>query len=343
VAARESTPAQKFKLYTVAELLELPEPDWLIKNLFNVGSLIGLYGPSGHGKSFLALDWALSIAEGLEWFGHSVRQGPVVYVAAEGGRSIGQRVRAWTQHRGIKDIHEAFFVLEGVQVRDRDDLDLLSAQIAELKPKLIVLDTLARCFIGGDENSAQEMGEFVEGLAWLQRETEAAVMVLHHTGKQDKDLERGSSAFRAAADVMIRVSMDAKGLILIRNNKQKDAEEFEDIKLRLDQMPGNEVGGEAISCVLVSSRGAAGSPEVDLPSHLRKALMTLEAASEGMTTKQWQAASGLKNRTLHSHRKKLVGLRCVEPLHGATRGLYRITQMGLTALGGATATKVHVA
>ena len=39
-----------------------------------------LYGPPGAGKSFVALDFALSVASGRAWHGHEVRQGPVLYV-----------------------------------------------------------------------------------------------------------------------------------------------------------------------------------------------------------------------------------------------------------------------
>ena len=44
-----------------------------------------LYGPTGIGKTFLALDWAMSICSGQPWFGQEVRKGQVLYVLAEGG------------------------------------------------------------------------------------------------------------------------------------------------------------------------------------------------------------------------------------------------------------------
>ena len=151
----ETDSSGKFRLYNASELQLLSEPEWQIEKLFTVGSMAGLYGPSGEGKSFVALDWALSVAEGRPWFGRRVQQSPVVYVAAEGGRSIRKRVSAWMRHRGCAEVSSAFFLLESVQVRAQDDLDLLATRIRDLgiKPGLIVLDTLARCFVGGDENS----------------------------------------------------------------------------------------------------------------------------------------------------------------------------------------------
>jgi RecA-family ATPase len=97
----------------------------------------------------------------LQWFGHATSQGAVVYVAVEAGRSICKRVQAWMQDRGLSEIPDAFCVLDAPQVSDESDLRNLAERILALgiRIKLIVVDTVARCFVGGDENSAKEMGE----------------------------------------------------------------------------------------------------------------------------------------------------------------------------------------
>ena len=314
---------ERLKLYSVPELLDLSGPGWLIEKLFPVEALIGVYGPSGHGKSFLALDWALSIADGREWVGRPVQEGAVVYVAAEGGRSIRKRVAAWLRERGRTDIPAAFFLLEGVQVRDRDDLKLLASRLAEreIEPALIVLDTLARCFVGGDENSAQEMGEFVDGLEWLRRATRAAIIVVHHTGKQAPDTERGSSALRAAVDVMIRV-WKRDNVITVENTKQKDDEEFPDIHLRLKTVV---VEGDNTSCVIEPSAGRSATRN-GIPAQLKNALAAITTSpDDSLTTAEWARKAGLKDRTLHSHRKALVTKGLVEEIR---RGVYRVTAQG---------------
>lgn len=325
----------KFRFYSVSDLFRLSEPEWLVEKLFPVESLIGLYGPSGHGKSFLALAWALSIADGGDWLGRPVQQGHVVYIAAEGGRSIRKRVSAWMLERGRADIPGAFFLLEGIQAKNGEDISVLCDQIEarSLTPRLIVLDTLARCFVGGDENSAQEMGEFIAGLDRLKQRTGAAILVLHHTGKKAQEVERGSTALRAALDVMIRVSMKGE-LVTIHNDKQKDDEEFADIDLHMKQVA---VDGDT-SCVLEPGgvRRKAGNP---LSVGVRNLLGALVASGlEVITSRDWKQCAALDERTFYSYANKLTEGGYVEKVK---RGAYTITEKGRSTAGTA-ATATHL-
>jgi RecA-family ATPase len=74
-----------FAVYTVAELLDLKPPSWLIADTVPEQGLIALYGAPGDGKSFIALDMALCVAAGIPWQGHDTQKAYVVYVSAEGG------------------------------------------------------------------------------------------------------------------------------------------------------------------------------------------------------------------------------------------------------------------
>ncbi len=142
-----------FKLTSISELSALPPPSWLIDKLIEQSVFAVLYGASGEGKSFLALDWALSIATGKPWQGRKVKRGPVVYVVAEGGRNIGKRIKAWMIERDA-DPHDFLMILDAVQFRKPEHVQHLLGLIEakKINPELIVVDTLARCFLGGDEN-----------------------------------------------------------------------------------------------------------------------------------------------------------------------------------------------
>lgn len=91
---------------------------------------------------------------------------------------------------------------------------------------MIVLDTLARCFGGSDENAAKDMGAFIQGCDHIKAETGATVLVIHHSGKDLDKGARGSSAFRAALDVEFNVRREGEGGALVLScTKMKDSEE----------------------------------------------------------------------------------------------------------------------
>ncbi len=84
------------------ELRLLPEPEWLVGGHILRDSLVMLAGPPGSGKSFLALDAALSVNYGVPFLGEfDTTPGKVVYVAAEGVRGLWKRVEAWMAHRRV--------------------------------------------------------------------------------------------------------------------------------------------------------------------------------------------------------------------------------------------------
>lgn len=239
-------------LYTTSALLRLPDPTWLIERLYPTGAFVVLYGPPGHGKSFVALDWSLHIATGQLWQGLPARQGPVIYIAAEGRGGLALRVDAWLTHHRIQDDPPILFSLQPLDLSDTGADELITACQAiilngegphELFPALIVVDTLARCF-GGDENETADMARFVANIDTLRQELHATVLIVHHVGKDRDRGERGSSVLRGAADTMIRSSKLGKELkdgLRLKCSKQKEAPEFEDIELQVTSVKDSYV------------------------------------------------------------------------------------------------------
>jgi hypothetical protein len=230
-----------FDLLTFADLLALPDPEWLIDGLLPSDGLGVLYGPSGSFKSFLALDWALSVATGLPWHGHSVkRPGWVVYIAAEGHSGLPARVRAWWRAHGEPDLSRARWLPLAVNFRERDQVERLRRTLAALpeRLRLLVDDTMARSMVGGDENSAKDVGEFIAAVDSTPADLR---LVVHHTG-HDGSHERGSSALQGAAD--LRAKVERRGPLMdLTCEKVKDAEEWRPITLRIEPQDGG-------SCVL---------------------------------------------------------------------------------------------
>jgi hypothetical protein len=231
----------KLRIYSTEEMMKLPAPTWLIDKIVPAGGLVGLYGAPGIKKSFVAADVALSIAAGGHWQGHPVTSGFPLYVCAEGAAGMGKRVKGFLKYRKLQPSQAAAaWLTESVPIyADSDGVETLLERIeeADVIPDLIVIDTLARCF-DGDENQQLDMGRFVAGVDRLRKEFDATVLVVHHT-RLDGDRERGNTAFRGAADAMLSLS-NKKGKLTLSCAKMKDAEEFDDIELRLKEMPDED-------------------------------------------------------------------------------------------------------
>ena len=209
------------------------EQSFVIKGLIPECSFASIYGPSGSYKSFLALDWACHIATGKDWDGHKVKQGAVLYVAGEGGFGVTQRIRAWELKHKVKNLDNLARLPAPIFPSDGDQIKTMIEYCHEIETKtgqdlkLIILDTLARCYGGNDENSSRDMGAFIKGCDTIKQLTGATVLVVHHSGKNVDSGGRGSSSLPAALDVEYRVSRDGEGeqALVLTCSKMKDAEQ----------------------------------------------------------------------------------------------------------------------
>ena len=230
--------AQRFKLLSPIDLDALPEPTWLIEGVLPTNAFCVLYGEPGCGKTFVALSMALSIAGAQNWCGKPTKNAcSVLYVAAEGLYGLKLRVLAYQRKHAIR-AEKIRYLGVGFNLLDHCDIEavLQSLNSANFKPDLIILDTLARLMIGADENSAKEMGLAIGAIDELRRETSGTVLLVHHTGKTGRS-ERGSSALRGAADVMIECSCgEDSGLVSLKCDKMKDTEPFSPAKLGLERI-----------------------------------------------------------------------------------------------------------
>jgi len=210
---------------TRADQIEMRPPDWLLRGVLERDTFALVFGDPGCGKSFVAIDWAARIATGTPWRGHTVRAGPVVYVAGEGQQGFGRRIRAWSENAGVEMAGAPLFVAPAVAIPQPAELASLFAAIdaAAGRPTLVVLDTLARCFGGGDENSTQDMSRFVSACDAIRRRYGCTILVVHHTGHAEKMRARGAIALKAALDAEYRLDKTEPGLTLTAT-KMKDAE-----------------------------------------------------------------------------------------------------------------------
>jgi len=219
-----------FRLITMAEALtRTTSVKWVLRGAYPQESTNGLVGAPGNFKSFVALDQVLCIVTGRDWHGHPVTQGPVIYIAGEGNFGLSARVRAWMLHHEIDPGAEIPLYLSscGISVLDSKEMAVLQSEIDAVTvacgrpPVLLVIDTLARAFAGGDENSAKDMSAFIAHLDGLH--PPCAKLIIHHSGHGAQGRGRGSSAWTAALDSEFSLEKRADGLIEMSCKKMKDA------------------------------------------------------------------------------------------------------------------------
>ncbi len=188
---------RKSQFFTAAALAgkPVPERDWLVPDLIPAGTVTLLTGDGGTGKSLLALQLAAACALGKPWLGRGVAAGRALLVSAEDDED--------ELHRRIADIVSA----EAVDLAELDNLCLrslagedallaaldlrsatlrasdlfreLDAFLAELRPVVLVLDTLADLF-PGNENDRTQARQFIGLLRGLAMRHHCAVVLLAH-------------------------------------------------------------------------------------------------------------------------------------------------------------------
>ncbi len=136
--------ARPFLLLRPDECAAAPPPDYIIKGLIAAGDLVLLTGQPGAGKSVIAPYLAYAVAQDRMVFGRRVRGGAVVYIAAEDAGGMKRRVTALRARLG--EAADFRLLPEAPDLFDASDADLhrLIATVRDLRPRLVVLDTLAR-------------------------------------------------------------------------------------------------------------------------------------------------------------------------------------------------------
>jgi hypothetical protein len=238
-----STPPPRRSFTLFRDIEDAPRKTWLVRDLFGDGELSFVYGAPGSGKSVVVADIAAHVAAGLPWCGKRVTKGAVLYIAAERGALVKRRLAAWRKTHELRDIPLAVVA---------DHFDLWSdrrhtLEIAELARRLadatgepvrwIIIDTVAQCLPGGDENSGKDMGALVANLAFLQRETGAHVTGVHHVPHGDQARMRGHGVLLGAADSTFSVEKDEDGrLHVFTSRKANDGPEGEKIAFQLESV-----------------------------------------------------------------------------------------------------------
>jgi len=283
----DGTPeAPRFTLVPFKSLTPRNVRRYLIKHIFPRAGLILVWGPPKCGKSFWTFDAVMHIALGWEYRGRRVHQGPVVYCAFEGAEGFKARAEAFRQQHGLEGREPPFHLISAAMdlVKDRPELVAsIRAQIGDVMPAVVVLDTLNRS-LRGSESSDEDMAEYVRTTDAIQTAFGCALIVVHHCG-HDGNRPRGHSALLGAVDAQIAVTRDTSDNIIATVERMKDGPEGDTIASRLEQVEvGIDEDGDLItSCIVVPVEGKAAIPSrkaLTLPKSAKIALQAIQEAVE---------------------------------------------------------------
>jgi hypothetical protein len=252
--------ARRYRMQSPDDLLNAPPLRWLVRGVLPATGLASLYGPTGSGKSFLALALCAAIAEGADWFGRRVDAAPVTYLCLEGEAGMGKRVKAWREHheRALPD--RLRFVTQSFNLGNAADIEDLCAAVLETgwRDGLVVIDTLNRATPGADENASTDMGQIIEACKEIQRLIGGVVLVVHHTGKDATKGLRGHSSLFAALDAVIEVKRDGERRDWFVAKSKDDADGAGNaFQLAVVDIGEDDDGELVTSCVVEPVRGAA--------------------------------------------------------------------------------------
>lgn len=204
----------KFKTQTVKDLLALPTPTpsdlWLVEGLIPKNNISALVGPSDCGKSTLARQLALSVADNKKTFlGSSLHtsQAKVCYVATEDDE-ISTRAVLEKQVKGL-GIGDKLETLS-FSFDNEDMPTKLESLLTADKFDLIVIDGWADTF-SGNLNNAPDVRNNLKKLSELANKHSCAILLLHHNVKHsehhspDKNKVNGSQSFEAKCRAVIEL------------------------------------------------------------------------------------------------------------------------------------------
>ena len=278
-------------LTTLGDLLNEPvkEERFLVEDRIPCGQVVALVSKPKVGKSTSARGLALEVSRGGTWLGFSCLQAPVWYLALEDKRSEVSRHFRRVGATGAEPVRFLF---------DQPGKDIIGQlqRLAELEhPGLIIVDTLQRLIKARDLNDYAEVTTKLTPLLTLARQTEAAVLLVHHAGKgkgrEAIDTILGSTAIAGSVDNILMMSRTDRHRVL--SSMQRTGPDLEEVVVTLDEDTGHVDVGRT-------------REEADLIYVKTAMLNALQAAGAALTSDEWCEAVEARKQLKLKARRALV-------------------------------------
>jgi len=336
-AEQKAVPTRRLILRAIGEIVtERREATWLIHNVIEANVLAVLAGPRASFKSFIALDWAMRIA---------VADNPVVILSGEGA-GLGRRAEAWMQEHGKgRDLEELrLMALESVaNLNAEEQMSMLQQSIDEagIRPALIIVDTFSKFSAGLDENSNQEVAEYLSKLTiGLRERYTTTVLLVAHSGHGDSKRPRGASALMANPDAEYIVERpDVQGMAVnVTRERFKDTASMAPLGYEAVEVDLGRVDryGEAVKSLVMRPTDAVVATKKAVPmGKVQKMILDALRARQRGADKQliWTLGDlrqvgkecGQSKQSVH----KAVEAMAMSPFLTSTIGGFRLSDEGL--------------
>lgn len=185
-------------------------PKFWVNGIIPQGEQAIMYGKPEAGKTFMAIDWAMSVACGRKTFGRSTTKGRVLYMSGEGNARITSRMHAWIQHTGLTPSRQDFYLTNHVpDLMNEAVIENLAIRVAEDEYDLVIIDTLGRAMAvgGGDISSPPDAAVALKNMQTISKyRLSTTPLVLHHPIKDGS--MAGAYNLNAGVDVSIYAEVD---------------------------------------------------------------------------------------------------------------------------------------
>ncbi len=291
MALTEILPVQRAATLTI----QAQEQTWLIQSLWGQAAVGIIGGAPKCCKSWLGLDMAVSVASNTDCLGQFPvqLQGPaLIYLAEDALPAIRARIEALCAHRQLDiqalDLH--VITSPSLRLDQSHDQHRLSATLAQLKPRMLLLDPLVRLH-QLDENSAADISKLLGFLRTLQRTYDTAIVLVHHASKKHRaqpgQTLRGSSDLHAFGDSNLYLAKNKDLLTL--TCEHRSAKAIDPLTLELVTMPEEE------NTHLVVRSEISPKPSVDLSEEV---LLILQKTSKPLSRKYLRETLKVNNQGL---------------------------------------------
>lgn len=209
------------RIWSTQELADhvakLPPVNWLAQRVWPGDAYGVVAAEKKAGKSWAALDIAVSVASGSPWLGRYAieRKGPVLAFLGEGGeRKMQRRLDAVCESRGCQSgdlpIRLCFRV---PHLTGTVHLAEVQEELEANPPVLAIVDPLYLAARGAQSSQLNEMGAALENIQVLCQRAGSALVIVHHWNQGGKG--KGSDRFTGAGSaewgrVLVSVAVKSK-------------------------------------------------------------------------------------------------------------------------------------